>query len=303
MRRTPILFLLVVLAGPAFARGAESPLVVRRVGRLTIKADPSLAFPGGLLTVQVQSRRAVGGMIQAILDGRRCPFFYRGGTFTALVPIPPTLGAGRTTLGIEVRSSRGRQRIAVPVEIAPRDYRERTVVIPEPKRRLVTEHGAVRDGRQVQQLLRTISAERQWRGPFVPPVDADPVYSYGSPMSYVGASPVEANTDSIYGEYHRGLDYEVPVGTPVRAPAAGTVLLARPLALTGQTLLLDHGQGVISAFFHLSRLDVGEGDWVEPRAALARSGDSGVAAEPHLHWAVYVLGVAVDPRVMARLAD
>jgi murein DD-endopeptidase MepM/ murein hydrolase activator NlpD len=193
--------------------------------------------------------------------------------------------------------------VAVPIEIAPRQYAERTVVIPEAKRPLVTQSGAVRDGRQVQQLLRTVSAERQWRGPFQPPVDAAPLPSYGAPTTYPGATPVEARTDSIHGEYHRGLDYGVPVGTVVQAPAAATVLLARPLSLTGQTVILDHGQGVVSALFHLSRTDVREGDWVEARAPVALSGESGVAAEPHLHWAVYVLGVAVDPRVMERLAD
>jgi murein DD-endopeptidase MepM/ murein hydrolase activator NlpD len=303
MRRAAVIAFMFLLAGPGISAAATSQLVVRQVGRLTIRADQTLAFPGGLVSIQLHSRRAIGGVIYAILDGRRCPFFYRGGTFTALVPIPSTFTAGPATVGVEIRGGRGRQRIAVPITITPRGYRERTVVIPELKRPLVTERAAVRDGRQVQQLLRTVSSERQWRGPFQPPVAAEPLYSYGAPMSYVGASPVEASTDSIHGEYHRGLDYGVPVGTVVQAPAPGTVLLARRLALTGHTLILDHGQGVISALFHLSRIDVLEGDWVEGRAPIALSGESGVAAEPHLHWAVYVLGVAVDPRVMERLAD
>jgi murein DD-endopeptidase MepM/ murein hydrolase activator NlpD len=302
MRRA-ILSLLLVLAVPSLSAAASSALVVRKVGRVTIKADQTLAFPGGLVSVQLQSRRSIGGALYAILDGRRCPFFYRSGVFRALVPIPTTLAAGPTTLGVELRGSRGRQRIAVPIEIAPREYRERTVVIPEPKRRLVTERDAIRDGRQVQQLLRTVSAHRQWQGPFVRPVEADPLQSYGTPMSYVGASPVEASMDSIHGEYHRGLDYGVPVGTAVHAPAAGTVLLAGSLALTGETVILDHGQGVISALFHLSRLDVQTGEWVEPRTPVGLSGESGLAAQPHLHWAVYLLGVAVDPRVMSQLGD
>ena len=301
--RAALLSSVLLLGGWNPLRAAEAPLVVRHAGRLTIRADQTLAFPGGLVTVEVRSRRAIGGVMYAILDGRRCPFFYRAGAFTALVPIPPTMLAGPVTLGVEVRGGRGRQRVAVPIEIAPRQYRERTVVIPEPKRPLVTQRAAVRDGRQVQQLLRTVSSARQWQGAFRPPVDAEPVDTYGAPTTYVGASPVEANTDSIHGEYHRGLDYAVPVGTVVQAPAAATVLLARPLSLTGQTLILDHGQGVVSALFHLSRIDVREGDWVEARAPVALSGESGVAADAHLHWAVYVLGVAVDPRVMERLGD
>ncbi len=301
--RAALLLLVLLLGEGSSARPAEAPLVVRHAGRLTIRADQTLAFPGGLVSVEVRSRRAIGGVMYAILDGRRCPFFYRAGAFTALVPIPPTMAGGPATLGVEVRGGRSRQRVAVPIEIAPRQYRERTVVIPEPKRPLVTQRAAVRDGRQVQQLLRTVSSERQWQGAFRPPVDAEPVDTYGAPMTYVGASPVEASMDSIHGEYHRGLDYAVPAGTVVQAPAAATVLLARPLSLTGQTLILDHGQGVVSALFHLSRIDVREGDWVEARAPVALSGETGVAADAHLHWAVYVLGVAVDPRVMERLSD
>jgi murein DD-endopeptidase MepM/ murein hydrolase activator NlpD len=293
--------LALLIAAATLADAAQSPLVVRHAGRLVIRADQTLAFPGGLLTVQVRSRKAMRGIMYAILDGRRCPFFYRAGAFTARVPIPPTFAAGPATLGVEVRGGRGRQRVAVPIEVSPREYRARTVVIPEEKRPLVTQRAAVRDGREVQQALRTVSAERQWQGPFRPPVDAEPLDTYGAPTTYVGASPLEASTDSIHGEYHRGLDYGVQPGTVVQAPAPGTVLLARPLTLTGQTLLLDHGQGVISAFFHLGRIEVREGDWVEARAPLAVSGQSGVAAFPHLHWAVYVLGVAVDPRVMERL--
>jgi murein DD-endopeptidase MepM/ murein hydrolase activator NlpD len=302
MTRALALALLLLLA-PAAGLADDATLVVRKAGRMTIRADQTFAFPGGLLTVQVQSRRSIRGALYAVLDGRRCPFFYRRGTFTALVPVPVTLPAGPTRLGIEVRGTRARERVAVPIEIAPRQYAGRTVVIPGAKRPLVTERAAVRDGRQVQLALRTLTPERQWRGPFRPPVAAAASETYGTPMSYVGASPVEASTDSIHGEYHRGLDYQVPVGTAVRAPAAGTVLLARALSLTGQTLILDHGQGVVSALFHLSRLEVREGDWVDAGAALALSGESGLAAEPHLHWAVYVLGVAVDPRVMEQLAD
>jgi murein DD-endopeptidase MepM/ murein hydrolase activator NlpD len=81
------------------------------------------------------------------------------------------------------------------------------------------------------------------------------------------------------------------------------VVLAAPQILTGNTLVLDHGQGVLSVFFHLSRIDVKEGEGVESRSPVGLSGDSGIAAAPHLHWAVYVHGVAVDPRVMERLPD
>ena len=106
--------------------------------------------------------------------------------------------------------------------------------------------------------------------------------------------------DGVYGEYHRGRDFDVPLGTVVQAPAAATVVFAGPLLLSGQTLVLDHGQGVVSALFHLSRLEVRTGDSVAAGTTLGLSGDSGAAASPHLHWGVYLHGVAVDPALFER---
>jgi murein DD-endopeptidase MepM/ murein hydrolase activator NlpD len=93
------------------------------------------------------------------------------------------------------------------------------------------------------------------------------------------------------------------VGTPVSSPAAGTVLFAGPLLLTGETVVLDHGQGVVSVFYHLASTPVREGDWVEAGAPLGLTGETGIAAVPHLHWGVYVHGVAVDPHLTQQFAD
>ena len=283
------------------AATSSAQVVARRAGRLVVEADQSQAFPGGLVPVRLHARRGLRGTAHAILDGRRCPFFPDSGSWQALVPIPATFNPGPATLGIEIRGGRGRQRIAVPVEIAAREYGARQVALTESKLALLLQPSAVRDGRQVQLALREVSPERYWGGGLSPPVSAPPTDSYGARVSYSGVSPLEASMDAIHGEYHRGLDYDVPVGTVVEAPAAGTVLLAGPLALSGETVALDHGQGVISVFFHLSRIDVRPGDSVEARAPLGLSGESGLAASPHLHWAVYVHGVAVDPRALQRL--
>jgi murein DD-endopeptidase MepM/ murein hydrolase activator NlpD len=114
---------------------------------------------------------------------------------------------------------------------------------------------------------------------------------------------VEEMMDGLHGEHHRGLDYEVPVGTVVMAPAAATVLFAGNLTLTGKTLVLDHGNGVVSALFHLYRIDVREGDRVESRAAVGLSGETGLAVTPQVQWRVYLHGVAVDPRSLDRPLD
>jgi murein DD-endopeptidase MepM/ murein hydrolase activator NlpD len=288
-----VLFSLALLV-PASASAQD---VVRRVGRYTVTADLSAAHPGGLIVARLRATRPIFAASYANIDGRRVRFLQTPAGLRALVPLPADFPAGPTTLGVEL-VGQGRIRIPVPIEVAPRSYPPRVVVIPEWRRALLASPRRVRDSRQLLLMLRTLTAAQQWRGAFQPPVDVPPATSYGSPQTYIGGSPVEAMMDSVYGEYHRGLDYDVAEGTTVQAPAAGTVLLAGPLALTGNTVVLDHGHGVISVFYHLSRIDVTPGQAVEGRAPLGLSGESGLAVAPHLHWGVYVSGVAVDPRVL-----
>jgi Peptidase family M23 len=286
----PVLVLMSALPGSAQE-------ILRRAGRYTVTADVGDAYPGGLIVARLHASRPIFAIAYANMDGRRFRFLETPAGLRALVPLPADFPPGPATLGVEL-VGRGRIRIPVPLTVAARAYPPRVVVIPEERRPLLASPRRVRDSRQLLLTLRTITAFQQWRGPFKPPVDVAPSTSFGSPQTYVGGSPVEGMMDSVYGEYHRGLDYDVPEGTTVQAPAAGTVLLAGPLALTGNTLVLDHGQGVISVFYHLSRIDVVEGQPVEARAPIGLSGQSGLAVSPHLHWGVYVSGVAVDPRVL-----
>jgi murein DD-endopeptidase MepM/ murein hydrolase activator NlpD len=291
----PLVLLLLLSALPA----AAAPDAVRRVGAVTVTVDQASAHPGGLLVARLQSRRRLG-LVYGILDGRRCPFFPGRGGLMALIPIPVGYPTGPATVGIEVRARRGRQRFGVPVTVSPRVYPERRAVLPEAKRALLASGSAVRDGRLVQLKLRTVSRDRSWTGPFLPPVQVEPMPSFASFRTF-GEEGLEEKTDAVHGEHHRGLDYRVSTGTAVSAPAAGTILHAGPLTLTGGTVILDHGQGVISVFYHLGETRVKEGDQVASGTLLGLSGESGLVDEPQLHWGLYVHGVAVVPRVAGSL--
>src|SRR4029078_6199722 len=240
--------LALVALGSRFAIAEES---LRRVGRLAVVVDEASAYPGGLLTVRIRSGLRYG-VAHAILEGRRCPFLLSHRGLRAMVPVPVDAPAGPTTLGIEVRSGQGRQRFALTVAVAERSYPARTVLLPEVKKAMLTQPAGVRDGRLVQLYLRTVSAKQEWHGPFRAPVAAEPEASFGCAQTYDAPAPIEAKTDAIWGEYHRGLDYRFPPATPVTSPAAGNVLFAGPLVLTGETVMLDHGQGVVSVFYHLA---------------------------------------------------
>lgn len=291
------LLLALLLDAPAHASRAD---VRRQVGQLGIAADTRHAYPGGVIAVRLRSRRGVGYTL-AVLEGRRFPFLGSPEGPRALVPVPIGTAAGPTILGIEIRGTRGRQRIAVPVTIAPRTYPVRTLELPVEKRPLLAGPEALTDGRRLLRLLRTISPVQQWTGRFAAPVEAAAQATFGVSETWVGGAALASFSDSVHGDYHRGVDYAVLPGTTVRAPAGGTVLFAGPLALTGRTVVLDHGHGVVSVLAHLSRTDVHTGDRLEAGRAVGLSGDSGAAATPHLHWAVYVAALPVDPFALSGL--
>lgn len=99
----------------------------------------------------------------------------------------------------------------------------------------------------------------------------------------VGADGEPCERTSI----HRGYDIAIPVGTEIVAPAAGTVTLGDPdLYYEGGTVFLDHGDGLVSVFMHMSEVDVSAGDMVTAGARLGASGNTGRTTGPHLHWAV-----------------
>jgi hypothetical protein len=297
VRRVLVAALAVAAAGAA----AEGQVVSRTVGSVTFRADLARARPGGVIVASVASRVRLGAVF-AILHGRRVPLYASTLGPRGLAPIAVETPAGSDVLGFEVWGRRGRQRIPLDVAIAPADFPARTVTIPEGRRALLSAPGVVAESRRLLQLLRTESPVRPATLPFRAPLAREPAASFGAPQTWHGGSPVESLMDGIFGDRHRGLDYEGAGGLPL-APGAGIVLYAGSRTLTGGTVVLDHGEGIVSLFTHLARQDVREGDRIEAGTPLGLVGDTGVAYGPHLHWGVYLHGVAVDPRVFLELGE
>jgi murein DD-endopeptidase MepM/ murein hydrolase activator NlpD len=141
-----------------------------------------------------------------------------------------------------------------------------------------------------EDYLNRVSSEREWSGKFVAPADAAISDVFGSERIFNGktSSP------------HQGLDFRVPTGTPVAAMNGGTVLLARPLYYEGDFIVIDHGQGLLTLYMHLSEFKVKEGDVVKRGQEIGLSGGTGRATGPHLHVAVRWQGTSLDP---ARLIE
>jgi len=295
MRRRvgPLALAICALAAPASAQE-----LVRRIGSVTFRVDVSQAFPGGVVVVRLASRGRLGAA-WALLDGRRAPFYSDRKGPRALVPVATSAEPGPATLGVGVAAHGGEQRIAIPIKLGARDYPARHVDLNDAQRALADGDEARRDARRLLAQLRT---ESKTPSPerFQPPV-AGVGSGFGEPRSYTGIADAESRTDALFGEQHRGLDYRVQADTPVRAPAGGNVLFAGTLRLAGGTVVIDHGQGVVSVLHHLASVTVHEGDSVAAAAVVGRSGQTGIAPEPMLEWRVYLHAVAVDPLVLGSL--
>lgn len=96
---------------------------------------------------------------------------------------------------------------------------------------------------------------------------------------------------------HSGLDFAANRGTPIKAPAAGTVILVGDYFFNGKTVFVDHGQGLISMFCHLSEIAVRVGDELPRGGVLGKVGATGRATGPHLHWNVSLNDARIDPAI------
>ena len=96
---------------------------------------------------------------------------------------------------------------------------------------------------------------------------------------------------------HSGLDVAVPRGTPIKAAAQGKILATGDYFFNGKTVFIDHGNGLISMYCHLDRIDVQSGDQVTQGQRVGLAGSTGRSSGPHLHWSVVLNGTMVDPEL------
>lgn len=139
--------------------------------------------------------------------------------------------------------------------------------------------------------LNRVTPAREWDGKFTAPADAAISDVYGSQRIFNGKAQ----------RPHWGLDFRVPTGTPVAVMNSGTVLLARFLYYEGNCVVIDHGQGLLTLYFHLSEIKVKEGDPVKRGEEIGLSGGTGRATGPHLHVAVRWQNTYLDPARLLQL--
>lgn len=143
-----------------------------------------------------------------------------------------------------------------------------------------------------KKIFSETAPEALWMGKFRPPAKAVVTGVFGSARIFNG----------VKHSQHEGIDFRVRTGTPVHAANAGTVILARNLYFEGNCVVLDHGQGLMTVYLHLSKFTVKEGEKVKAGQVLGLSGGTGRATAPHLHFAVRWQGNYVNPAILLKLA-
>ena len=214
--------------------------------------------------------------------------------FYALAGIPVETAAGSYDLELQGTRRNGEFKLVKKVRIAPAHYPRVAITVskqftepnPEQLKQIAADKQVKKD------VFSRTGPEQQWAGNFEPPVNAPTSGVFGTERVFNGE--VKSR--------HLGLDYAAPAGTPVHAINAGTVLLAQKLYFEGGFIVIDHGQGLMSLYLHLSDFKVKEGDAVTTGEVIAQSGASGRATGAHLHLAVRWQGVYLDPAVVLHLA-
>lgn len=288
--RIVVLAILFLAIGRS-AGGAAPP----KKPALRIEATTRGPRQGDVIAFTVRSDRPLKSLILADDERRVALERGEGGTvFRGLLGFDFEGPAGPRTLelvateGMEpsrttpyaIRVAKGRF-LVQKVEVEPR-----FVEVPEAESERVKA-----EQRRVAEVWKSPDAARRFAGPFRLPADARLQENFGAKRVYNGESRSR----------HAGLDLAAPEGAPVLAAAAARVALTGALYFSGGTVILDHGTGLFTMYFHLSHVDVKEGELVAPGQRLGAVGHTGRATGPHLHWAAKLNGARVNPESLLKL--
>jgi murein DD-endopeptidase MepM/ murein hydrolase activator NlpD len=217
-------------------------------------------------------------------NGKTYPAFDLGNNrYRTLLPTTPLDRPGR----LSVQIAAGTDTQTIPVTLRSRSFPTQSIWLPPGK----DSNGDDAEFDRVDAFKAIVSPEKLWSGKFLRPNKGEVSSGYGIRRYYNGVFAKDY--------YHRGIDYAGGQGSAIVAPAAGRVALigreSQGFKVHGNCVGVDHGQGVESIYIHMSRIDVKEGDFVKAGQRIGAVGETGSATGPHLHWGVFVHGLAVDP--------
>ncbi|MDU9389660.1 peptidoglycan DD-metalloendopeptidase family protein [Pseudomonas sp. zfem002] len=266
----PRLLVSLFLLCLGFASAAQASYITRQLNK---------PVPGGVAVVDLGPSAQP---LTARFDGKPVLVVKEGANWLAIVGLPLTQKPGTATL---VQGNR-----SLSFSVGSKQYQEQRITL--------------KNQRQVNPNpadLKRIDAE------LAEQLKAYRSFSPGTPSNLLLDKPVSGPLSSRFGvrrffngeerNPHSGLDFAVPAGTPIKTPANGKVILTGNYFFNGNTVFVDHGQGFISMFCHLSKIDVQTGQVLTRGAVVGKVGSTGRATGPHMHWNVSLNDARVDPAI------
>jgi murein DD-endopeptidase MepM/ murein hydrolase activator NlpD len=282
----------VVVAALALLFAAEASTAGEKAAVSWHPSKPRVGDVAWILVKDVAEAATVEGSV----DGKPMTFFPYGGGHAALFGIDLDMKPGTHAWRVGVVEPGREPRIAQgSVKIVRRDFHVERLTVPNTMVDLdpETERRAVAESKQMATLYRTITPERLWRGKFTNPLGTTAAGGGFGARRIINGQPRSP---------HSGSDYSAPRGTPVVAVNAGKVALVAEFFFPGRLVILDHGLGLYTAYFHLDTIAVAEGERVERGQTLGTVGATGRATGPHLHFGAQVAGARVDPTTLLGLS-
>jgi hypothetical protein len=226
---------------------------------------------------------SINGTISADLDGLPLVFIIDGDQLVGLVGTGAFFNRAQPELTIQVS---GEPAWTQPWQFTGKEWGFQSLTLTGEAAN-IDQQARNEERERLQTIWLNVNPDILWEEPFqLPIVDfLEMSATYGGRRSYNGGP---------FATYHEGVDFSAYAGTPVFAPSAGIVALAEPLYVRGGAVILDHGLGIYTGYYHLSEINVTVGQAVHPGELLGGVGTTGLSTGNHLHWDLLVNGVWVD---------
>jgi murein DD-endopeptidase MepM/ murein hydrolase activator NlpD len=265
----------LVLLGLVLAAGAASAADTFTAPRVAL-------VPGGVATFKLPG--AADERPVAKFNDKPVMVVRQGAGWLAIVGIPLDAVPGRFSLALEQPGADARR---IDFTISPKQYREQHLKVPASQVNLSAEDEArvIAESKKIYAARDTFSLDAPPTLRLLQPVPGVRSSSYGLRRFFNG----EARSP------HTGMDIAAPVGTPIKMPVAGRVIDIGEYFFNGNNVMVDHGQGLVTMYCHLSKVRVTLGQELKRGEVIGEVGKTGRVTGPHLHWGVALNGTMVDP--------
>lgn len=246
----------------------------------------SSKVPGGVAVIPLDAVSTNKAPPQAWMNDRSVFVAEHEGQWVAVIGLALDMKPGSHS----IRVDRGNVSNSQFFEVSSKQYPEQHIVLKDKRKVHLSPKNEARAKREIARIQKI---KRHWRQAH----DTDALFILPTEGRMSGPFGLRRFFNGESRSPHAGLDVAVPVGTPIKASAHGKVLAVDDYFFNGKTIFIDHGNGLITMYCHLDRIDAKTGDEVDKGQHIATSGKTGRATGPHLHWSVVLNGNMVDPEL------